>query len=147
MITIRNWKQENGIDIDEIELFNDGAHAFQIYVDGGHITTIYADSPEQSEEMRVALDAGEDVWDWEDGSGHCVGTLIAQRTGKGLRKTLKRLQRDGVCYNGRLGNGMDGIIWVDKANGVYYEYETDDEDLLVDDLTDKDLRDVIMGGL
>ena len=146
MATIRTWKQRNGIEIDEVD-FDDDRHAFELCIDGKHVITIYADSPEQSEEMRAALDAGEDVRDWEDGSGSCIGTLIAERTGDGLRETLKRLQSDGVCYNGRLGNGADGTVWVDKANGVYYEYETDDIDLLVDDMTDEDLKDVIMGGL
>ena len=146
MATIRTWKQRNGIEIDEVD-FDDDRHAFELCIDGKHVITIYADSPEQSEEMRAALDAGEDVRDWEDGSGSCIGTLIAERTGDGLRETLKRLQSDGVCYNGRLGNGADGTVWVDKANGVYYEYETDHIDLLVDDMTDEDLKDVIMGGL
>jgi len=140
------WMMPSGVEIIEVE-FDHDAHAYEIAYDGRHVVTIYTDTLEDTEAMRARLNAGEDVWDWEDGNGNCVGKLIAERTGNGLRKTLKRLQRDGVCYNGRLGNGMDGIIWVDKANGVYYEYETDDEDLLVDDLTDKDLRDVIMGGL
>jgi len=146
MISIRTWKQKNGIEIDEIEYHGD-AHAFEICVDGKHVVTVYANSPEDTEIIRASLNADEDVRDWENGYGICIGTLIAERTGDGLRETLKRLQSDGVCYSGRLGNGSDGTIWVDKANGVYYEYETDDIDLLVDDMTDEDLKDVVIGGL
>ena len=122
-------------------------YAYKVSVDGRHVVTIFPATPEDTEDVRAGLDAGEDVRDWEDRNGNCLGTLIAERTGDGLRQTLKRLQSDGVCYNGRLGNGMDGIIWVDKANGVYYEYATDDMDLLVDDLTDEDLENVMIGGL
>ena len=71
------WTQANGIVVDEVE-FDGDAHAFAIYVDGRCVITIYADSPEQTEEMRARLDAGEDVRDWEDGDGDCVWTLIAE---------------------------------------------------------------------
>lgn len=140
------WMQPSGVEIIEAEYDHD-AHAYEISYDGRHVVTIYADSPEQGEAMRVSLDAGEDVRDWEGGNGHSVGALIAERTGAGLRETLKRLQSDSVYYNGRLGNGADGTLWIDKANGVYYEYETDDMDLGVNDLTDKDLKNVVIGGL
>jgi hypothetical protein len=99
-----------------------------VCVDGCYITTIYADSPEQSEEMRVAL--------------------IAERIGGGLREALRRLEDAGTCYNSRLFmGGVYGTLWVDKVNNIYYEYETDDMDLGVDDMTDEDLKDVIIGGL
>ncbi len=146
MTSIRTWKQRDGIEIDEVE-FDGDRHAFEVCVDGKHVVTDYADSPEDTEGMRTSLDDGDNVRCWENGNGVCIGTLIAERTGDGLRETLKRLQSDGVCYNGRLGNGADGTIWVDKANGVWYEYETDNVDLGVDDLTDEDLKDIIMGGL
>ena len=147
MASIRTWKQESGMEIDEVE-FCDDAHAFEIYVDGRHVVTIYPDSPEQSEAMRASLDAGEDVRDWEDGDGNNVGTLIAERTGDGLRETLRRIEDAGTCYNDvRPFLGVDGIFWHDKVNGVYYEYETDDMDLGVDDLTDEDLKDIVIGGL
>lgn len=141
MASIRTWQQKNGIEIDEVE-FDGDAHAFEVCVDSRHVVTIYADSPEQTDNIRASLNANEDVRGWEDGSGHNIGTLIAERTGHGLRETLKRLQSDGVCYNGRLDDGADGTIWVDCATGVYYEYETDDIDLLVDDMTDDDLLEV-----
>ncbi len=146
MATIRTWKQRNGIEIDEVD-FDGDIHAFEVCVDSKHVVTVYADTPEDTEGMRASLDDGYNVGCWENGNGVCIGTLIAERTGDGLRETLKRLQSDGVCYNGRLGNGMDGTIWVDKANGVWYEYETDNVDLGVDDLTDEDLWNVIIGGL
>jgi len=145
MATIRTWKQRNGIEIDEVD-FDDDRHAFELCIDGKHVITIYADTPEQTEDMRVGLDAGEDVRDWEDGNGRSIETLIAERTGDGLRETLKRLQSDGLCYTGRLGNGADGTIW-EEANGIYYEYVTDNLGLLVDDLTDEDLKNVVIGGL
>lgn len=44
MISIRTWKQENGIEIDEVELDGD-RHAFEIAYDGRHVVTVYADSP------------------------------------------------------------------------------------------------------
>ena len=77
MISIRTWKQENGIEIDE-SYYDVDAHAFAISADGRHVVTIYADSPEQTDNIRASLNANEDVRDWEDGNGHCVGTLITQ---------------------------------------------------------------------
>jgi len=141
------WMLPSGIEIIDKELDGD-RHAFEIYVDGKNVVTICADSPEQSEAMRASLDAGEDVRDWEDGNGNCVGTLIRQRTGHGLRETLKRIEDAGTCYNdARPFLGVDGIFWHDRVNGVYYEYETDNMGLLVDDLTDEDLKNVMIGGL
>ena len=143
---MRPWGQKNGIEIDEVRVDRD-RHAFTIYVDGNHIVTVYADTPEQADDMRASLDDGEDVRDWEDGNGNCVGTLIAERTGDGLRKTLRRIEDAGTYYNEHLGLCKDGTLWVDKANDVYYEYVTDDLDLSVDDLTDEDLKNVVVGGL
>lgn len=149
---IRIWKQKNGIEIDEVPYDYD-YHAFEVCVDNRHVVTIYPDTLEDTEVIRARLNAGEDVRDWEDGNGHCVGTLITQRT-TGLRETLKRIEAhahavtsDGVCYSDRLSNGADGTIWVDEVNGVRYEYETNDIDLLVDDMTDEDLKDVVIRGL
>ena len=140
------WMQPSGVEIIEAEYDHD-AHAYEISYDGRHVVTIYTGTPEDTEVIRARLNADEDVRDWEDGNGRCIGTLIAERTGDGLRETLKRLQSDGECYcNNRLGNGVYGTLWVDQANGVWYEYETDDM-VGVDDLTDEDLQDVIMGGL
>ena len=151
------WVQSSGIEIWEIEHDNDTC-AYGIAYDGKHVVTIYPDSPEQAEEMRASLDAGEDVRDWEDDLGNSVGTLISQRT-TGLRDTLKRIENAGTCYNDRLDNGKDGTIWVDEAHrvnykfwadkviGAYYEYETDNLDLSVYDLTDEDLKDIRIGGL
>ena len=140
------WMMPSGVEIIEVEYDSD-MYAFKLCVDGKHVVSIYADSPEQTEGIRAGLNACEDVRDWSDGSGRSIGTLIAERTGDGLRETLKRLQRDSVYYNSRLGNGADGTIWVDEANGIYYEYETDNVDLRVDDLTDDDLKDIVIGGL
>ena len=138
------WKQANGIEIDEVILLGD-AYAYKVYADGKHVVTLYANTPEEAEEIRTSLNAGEDVKDWEDGNGNKVGVLIDQRTGDGLRKTLKALEEAGACYNEYLGLGKDGTLWVDKVNDVYYEYVTDDLDLTVDDLTDEDLKNVVVG--
>jgi len=141
------WIQSSGVEIWEME-FNDDAHAFAIAYDGRHVVTVYADSPENTYDLREALDANEDVRDWEDGDGNNVGMLIRQRTGDGLRETLRRIEDAGTCYNdARPFLGVDGIFWHDRVNGVYYEYETDNMDLLVDDLTDEDLKNVMIGGL
>lgn len=146
MAAIKTWQQKNGIEIDEVE-FDGDTHAYEICVDGRHVVTIYTGTPEDTEVIRARLNANEDVRDWEYGSGHNIGTLIAERTGDGLRETLKRLQSDGECYcNNRLGDGVDGTLWVDKANGVWYEYETDDM-VGVDDMTDDELLEVRIGGL
>jgi len=145
MISIETWKQKNGIEIDEVE-FDYDAYAFEIYVDGRHVVTIYADSPEQTDKIRASLNANEDVRDWEDGNGHCVGTLITQRT-TGLRDTLREIEGAGACYNGEISDDGLGTYWVDEVNGITYEYETEDPDLLVDDLTDDDLLEVRIGGL
>ena len=140
----RTWAQP-GMEIDEVEL--DGArHAFEMSVNGRHIVTIYTGSPGNTYAIREALDAGEDVRDWEDGDGNNVGMLIRQRT-TGLRDTLRELEDEGCCYNGELCNGKFGTYWVDRSTGALYEYETDDLGLLVDDLTDEDLKNVIIGGL
>jgi hypothetical protein len=139
------WMQPSGVEIIEAEYDND-AHAYEMAYDGRHVVTIYTGTPEDTEVIRARLNADEDVRDWEDGNGRCIGTLITQRT-TGLRETLKRLERDGECYcNNRLGDGVDGTLWVDQANGVWYEYETDDM-VGVDDLTDEDLKNVVIGGL
>ena len=145
MASIRNWKLKNGIEIDEVEL--DGVrHAFEVCVDGKHVVTIYADSPENTYDLREALDANEDVRDWEDGDDNNVGMLINQRT-TGLRETLRGIEDEGGCYNGELINGAYGTYWIDKVNVISYVCETDNPGLGVDDLTDEDLKDVIIGGL
>ncbi len=146
MASIRTWMQRTEIEIVEVD-FDGDAHAFEIYVDGRRITTVYADTPEQTEDMRAGLDAGEDVKDWEDGNGNSVGTLIAERTGDGLRETLKRLEDEGMCHT----DEFDGcIVWVDEVNGVKtdidYVYETDKLYFRVNDLTDEDLKNVIIRG-
>ena len=137
------WMMPSGVEIIEVE-FDHDAHAYEIAYDGRHVVTIYTDTAEDTEAMRARLNAGEDVWDWEDGNGNCVGKLIAERTGDGLRETLRRIEDAGTCYNEELYPGKFGTIWTDDVNHVYYEYETDDLDLSVDDLTDEDLRNIII---
>ena len=138
------WTQ-NGIEIDEVELDGD-RHAFEMSVNGRTVVTIYADSPENTYVIREALDANEDVRDWEDEDGNNVGMLITQRT-TGLRETLRGIEDEGGCYNGELIHGAYGTYWIDKVNAICYEYVTDDLGLLVDDLTDEDLLRVRIGGL
>ena len=145
MASIRTWQQTSGIEIDEVELDGD-RHAFEVCVDGKHVVTIYADSPENTYDLREALDANEDVRDWEDGDDNNVGMLINQRT-TGLRETLRGIEDEGGCYNGELINGAYGTYWIDKVNAICYEYVTDNLDLGVDDLTDEELKNVIIGGL
>ena len=145
MASIKTWRQKLGIEIDEVELDGD-RHAFEVCVDSKHLVTVYAGSPEDTYVIREALDAGEDVRDWEDGDGNNVGMLIRQRT-TDLRETLRGIEDEGGCYNGELSGNRDGTYWIDKVNDVYYEYETDDLGLLVDDLTDEDLLEVRIGGL
>ena len=140
------WIQSSGVEIWEME-FNDDAHAFAIAYDGRHVVTVYADSPENTYDLREALDANEDVRDWEDGDGNNVGMLIRQRTGDGLRETLRRIEDAGTCYNEELYPDEFGTLWTDDFNHVYYEYVTDVIDLSVDDLTDEELKNVIIGGL
>ena len=138
------WTQ-NGIEIDEVELDGD-RHAFEMSVNGRTVVTIYADSPEDTYDIREALDANEDVRDWEDWDGNNVGMLITQRT-TGLRDTLRGIEDEGRCYNGELCNGKFGTYWIDKSTGTLYEYETDDLDLFVDDLTEEDLENIKIEGL
>ena len=146
MASIETWKQKNGIEIDEVDY--DGDHyVFDVYVDGKHVVTIYPYSPEDTENIRIALNLGEDVRDFENGHGCNVGALIAERTGDGLRETLRRIEDEGDRYNRETySNNKDGVIWEDKVNGIYYEYETY-LDLKVDDLTDEDLKDIGIWGL
>ena len=68
------WTQPSGVRITEIEYDYD-AHAFELSYKGLHIVTIYAQSPEDTLAIRTSLDAGDDVREWEDGNGNCVGTL------------------------------------------------------------------------
>jgi len=146
MVAIKTWQQPSGIEIDEVELDGD-RHAFEVCVDGKHVVTVYADSLEDTEDIRDRLDGGHNVRCWEDGNGISIESLIRQRTGDGLRETLKRIEDAGTCYNDVLFLGVDGTIWDDKVNDIYYEYETDDMDNSVDNLTDEDLENVIIGGL
>ncbi len=139
----RTWTQ-NGIEIDEVE-FDGDIHAFEICVNGKHVVTVYADSPEDTKYMRLCLDLGGSVRDWDDRNGNCVGTLIRQRT-TGLRETLRRIEDAGYCYNGELIHGAYGMYWIDKHTDTVFEYVTDDLDLGVDDLTDEDLENVMIGG-
>ena len=134
------------MEIDEVE-FHDDRHAYEISYGGKHVVTIYTYTRESTVDRRVRLDAGEDVRDWWDCNGNSVGTLIGQRTGDGLRETLKRLEEADTCYNEELYSGKFGTLWIDNINYVYYEYETDNVDLRVDDLTDEDLKDVAIRGL
>ncbi len=145
MATIRTWKQRNGIEIDEVDFYDD-IHAFEMSVNGRTVVTICADSPEDTYNIREALDANKDVRDWEDGNGNNVGMLIRQRT-TGLREALREIEDAGRCYSGELRNGQLGTYWIDKSTGTLYEYETDNEALNVDDLTDDDLLEVRIGGL
>jgi hypothetical protein len=145
MASIRNWKQRDGIEIDEVELDGD-RHAFEMSVNGRTVVTIYADSAENTYAIREALDDSVDVRDWEDGDDNSVGLLIEQRT-TGLRETLRRIEDAGCCYNGELIHGAYGTYWIDKHTDTVFEYVTDDLGLLVDDLTDEDLENVMIGGL
>ena len=79
MASIRNWKQSNRIEVDEVE-FDGARHAFEISFRGKHLITIYSDTPGQSMDMRASLDDGEDVREWEDGDGVSVGTLLFYAT-------------------------------------------------------------------
>lgn len=145
MASIRTWKQRNGIQIDEVDFYGD-IHAFKILVNGRTVVTISADSPEDTYDIREALDANEDVRDWEDGNGNNVGMLIRRRT-TGLREAMREIEDAGRCYSGELRNGQLGTYWIDKYTGTLYEYETDNEALRVDDLTDDDLLEVTIRGL
>ena len=143
---IRTWKQKSGIEIDQVD-FDGDRYVFDVYVNSKHVATIYPDSPEDTENIRIGLNLGEDVRDFENGHGRNIGALIAERTGDGLRETLRRIEGAGDRYNGVMrSNHQDGVIWGDKVNGIYYEYETY-LDLKVDDLTDEDLNDIRVWGL
>lgn len=72
--TVNTWKLRNGVEIKETRFCGD--LAFEVGVDDVFVTSIPSGSTEQSDEMRDALDRGEDVRDWEDGHGNSVGTLI-----------------------------------------------------------------------
>ena len=143
MASIRSWQQTSGIEIDEVELDGD-RHAFEVCVDSKHVVTVYADSLEDTEDIRARLDDGHNVRCWEDDNGINIETLIRQRTGDGLRETLRGIEDEGGCYNGELIHGAYGTYWIDKVNAICYEYITDDLGLLVDDLTDEDLENVII---
>ena len=58
-----------------------------------------------------------------------------------LRSILKACEENGHAYNGQLSKGQSiGTYWTDDV--FVYEFETDDEDLTVDDMTDDMLDDV-----
>lgn len=139
------WMLPSGIEIFEVE-YNSDMYAFKVSVDGRHVVTIFPVTPEDTEAVKAGLDADEDVRDWEDRNGNRLGTLIRQRT-TGLRETLRELEGAGACYNGEIFDDGRGTCWVDRVHSIIYEYETEDPDLLVDDLTDEDLKDIIIRGL
>lgn len=161
------WIQPSGIWITETEYDHD-AHAFVVTKDDKYITTIYADTLEEIEDIRTGLNAEEDIREWDDGTGISVdwrlktralnhslvldkikafGTVYIIRDRSGLRETLRKIEDSGTCYHGEISHDCYGTLWVDHERDIYYEYETDNPDVLADDLTDEDLRDVIMGGL
>ena len=139
------WIQPSNIWIVESEYTSD-AHDFVITIDDKYISTIYADTLEEIEGIRVRLNAEEDVRGWADSNGDNVGMLINQRTA-GLRETIRVIENAGRCYSGELRNGKLGTYWVDNDTGTLYEYETDNEALNVDDLTEEDLDNIMIEGL
>ena len=74
--------------------------------------------------------------------------INAERTGDWLRETLRRLEDEGTYYTDRPYPDETWTVWVDEVNGdddIYFAYETDNLGLRVDDLTDDDLKDIIIG--
>ena len=70
---------------------------------------------------------------------------ITEKTIDGLRETLQLIEDAGTCYNVELHPGKYGTTWVDKVNGIYYENVTNDLALGVDDMSDEDLEDIVVG--
>lgn len=74
--------------------------------------------------------------------------IKGERTGDWLRQTLRRLEADDMCYSDEPYPGEYWTVWIDKVNGdddIYFAYETDNLGLRVDDLTDENLKNVIIG--
>ena len=64
-----------------------------------------------------------------------------------IRETLRRLEDEGMYYTDEPYPDEYWLVWVDEVDGVndiYYAYETDNLDLRVDDLTNEDLKNVVI---
>lgn len=70
---------------------------------------------------------------------------ITENAIDGLRETLKRLEDEGMCYTDEIYPGKYGTFWDDDVNGIFYGLATDDLYVYVDDLTDEELNNIIIG--
>jgi len=52
------WMLPSGIEIIEVEYDSD-MYAYEVSVDGRHVVTIFPATPEDTEDVRAGLDAGE----------------------------------------------------------------------------------------
>lgn len=58
------------------------------------------------------------------------------------RQILEKIEDDGLCYNVELANGKMGTVWADMSRKQFYEIESDNEDLLSDDLSDEEIDNI-----
>lgn len=61
---------------------------------------------------------------------------------KVTRQILEKLEDDGRRYFGALTTGKIGTVWVDLSRKWFYELESDNEDLLSDDLSDEEIDNI-----
>lgn len=62
------------------------------------------------------------------------------------RQTLEKIEDEGMCWNGELtsargGDRRFGTVW--RGEGVWYEYESEDSELMSDGLSDEELMNVV----
>ena len=60
------------------------------------------------------------------------------------RQILEKIEDDGRCYNVGLTNGKMGTVWVDVSRKQFYELESENEDLLSDDLSDEEIDNIMV---
>jgi len=60
------------------------------------------------------------------------------------RQILEKIEDDGRCYNVKLANGKMGTVWVDISRKQFYELESENEDLLSDDLSDEEIENIMV---
>lgn len=61
---------------------------------------------------------------------------------KVTRQILEKLEDDGRCYFGALTTGKIGTVWADMSRRQFYELESENEDLLSDDLSDEEIDNI-----
>lgn len=63
------------------------------------------------------------------------------------RQIFQAIEKAGYFYNGSLRSGGHGTYWVDVSKNKLYEFQSDNPDLSVDDLSDAEINSMVCRAL